>query len=418
MASLRNAGNAGITNLQAVVRSGDNRFVFTDSLAVYGDVPAGSTRVNTDDPFAVRVDPAMPMETPVACSLLLSGDADWADTLVFVVTVGELRTVDPTPDGPRRPALYWAYEDCDSGYAERPVFEWIDITGVGTRLAITADDQTVQLALPVEFGPFVFYGRSYDQLSVCGNGWVGPGYSTNYAYTNTGLPSGSQPTMIALAWDDLYPPTSNGVWWYHDEPNHRLIVQYDSMPYYSSRTSFDWFQLVIYDTTLAAEDGNSVFTVQYLTANGYNSCTVGANDSVSTVGIQCLFDGSYHRGNAPIAPGRAIRYTTTEPVTGVTEPGPGRSPVRRFGLAATPNLFRDRTIISWQLPGPGPATLTVFDVSGRAVRMLVSGTLPAGRHQAAWDARDADGAPVPSGTYICRLDTPRGIALARAAVVR
>ncbi|MFO7675740.1 MAG: FlgD immunoglobulin-like domain containing protein [bacterium] len=360
----------------------------------------------------------MPIETRVTCTLFVTGDGDYCDTLRLHVTVGELRSIDPTPDGPREPALYWAYDDADSGYSQAPTFEWLDIAGVGTRLAITSDDQTVQFDLPTAFGPFYFYGRRFTQFSVCGNGWVGPGYTTRTAYSNARLPSASEATMLALAWDDLYPPTSGGVWWHHDASNHRLIIQYDSMPYYSNRTAFEWFQVVIYDTTLAAPDGNSVFTYQYLTANNYGSTTVGINDSTTAIGIQCLLDGAYHRGSARIEPGRAIRFTTTGPTVAVADERPTRPGVREFDLRASPSPSRGRTTLAFELPAPAPVTLVVFDVSGREIRTIAAGPLAAGRHLATWDGRDEDGVAVPNGSYLCRLETPQGAAVTRTTLVR
>ncbi|MFO7676394.1 MAG: FlgD immunoglobulin-like domain containing protein, partial [bacterium] len=281
---------------------------------------------------------------------------------------------------------------------------WLDIAGVGTRLAITSDDQTVQFNLPTAFGPFYFYGRRFSQLSVCGNGWVGPGYTTRTAYSNISIPASNTATMLALVWDDLYPPTSGGVWWHHDAANRRLIVQYDSMPYYSSRNVYEWFQVVIYDTTLAAPDGNSVFTYQYLTANGYGSSTTGINDSTTAVGIECLFNGVYHRGSAPIVPGMAIRFTTVGPTVGVAEVASGRLPAR-LGLGFLgPNPARRYARVGYALPRAADARLTVYDASGRRVRELASGLHQAGEHVAAWDGRDDSGREVARGVYVCRLE--------------
>ena len=47
--------------------------------------------------------------------------------------------------------------------------------------------------------------------------------------------------------------------------------------------------------------------------------------------------------------------------------------------------------------------LAIVDVRGRIVRTLVRGGRPAGRHQVAWDRRDARGAPVARGVYWVHL---------------
>jgi hypothetical protein len=90
-------------------------------------------------------------------------------------------------------------------------------------------------------------------------------------------------------------------------------------------------------------------------------------------------------------------------VTGV-EPSP---PVDRNGLAQNrPNPFNPRTEISFELARSGPATLRVYDASGRLVRALFEGSLGAGPHRVGWDGLDAQGRKASSGVYFYRLAAP------------
>lgn len=76
----------------------------------------------------------------------------------------------------------------------------------------------------------------------------------------------------------------------------------------------------------------------------------------------------------------------------------------RTGLTMTrPNPFQPSTTIQYALAAPSRVHLAVYDVTGRAVRTLVDGALPAGFHAAFWDGRDDRGASVPSGIYFCRF---------------
>ncbi|MFO7639293.1 MAG: S8 family serine peptidase, partial [bacterium] len=402
---LHNRGKGNAYEVSAILVSGDSRLVVLDSTGTYGLVPADSWMMNHSDRFRVRVDASVPREFVLPCTLRVSQDGYPVTNVPFGIEVGRLTAVDPQPDGPRTPALYYAYEDSDSLYSEAPVFDWYDITGVGTRLPITGDDQTVQFNLPTAFGPFYFYGRRFTQLSVCSNGFIAPGYTTRTTVTNAQLPASNISTMLALLWDDLYPPTSGGIWWYHDEPNHRLIIQYDSMPYWSNQSTYDWHQLVIYDTTLAAPDGNSVFTYQYLTANNYGSTTVGINDSTTATGIQVLYDGSYHRGALPIVPGRAIKFTTEEPMTGVAD-SPQPAGLERYGLVVAPNPFTRSATVHYQLAREAEVLLRVYDAAGRAVRTLVEGRQPAGARFAVWNGNDEAARRVAHGVYFVWLETP------------
>jgi hypothetical protein len=70
---------------------------------------------------------------------------------------------------------------------------------------------------------------------------------------------------------------------------------------------------------------------------------------------------------------------------------------------AAPNPFRTSTRIAFDLPAATAARLEVYDVTGRLVRTLASGELPAGRHRSAWSGRDDRGRPVAGGIYFVRL---------------
>ena len=69
-----------------------------------------------------------------------------------------------------------------------------------------------------------------------------------------------------------------------------------------------------------------------------------------------------------------------------------------------PNPFNPVTTIVYQVPHPGPVTLRIYDVSGRAVCNLLDGTtVDEGQHSVLWDGTDGAGRPVESGIYFGRL---------------
>jgi choice-of-anchor B domain-containing protein len=72
--------------------------------------------------------------------------------------------------------------------------------------------------------------------------------------------------------------------------------------------------------------------------------------------------------------------------------------------APAPNPTRGGAAIAFELPRAERATLAVFDASGRRVRLLAAGALPAGRHALAWDGLDDAGRAVASGAFLLRLD--------------
>jgi hypothetical protein len=89
---------------------------------------------------------------------------------------------------------------------------------------------------------------------------------------------------------------------------------------------------------------------------------------------------------------------------GVTDAQP--APAAKNSLsAAWPNPFNPQTTIAYTTEKGGFAEIIVFDVSGRRVRTLVSGFVPAGIHEVAWNGRDDSGRPVASGVYLYSFRT-------------
>jgi hypothetical protein len=74
-------------------------------------------------------------------------------------------------------------------------------------------------------------------------------------------------------------------------------------------------------------------------------------------------------------------------------------------LPNAPNPFGDFTELRFALARPEAARLSIFDARGRAVRVLATGTRPAGVHTLRWDGRDSSGRAVAAGAYYCKLET-------------
>ncbi len=90
-----------------------------------------------------------------------------------------------------------------------------------------------------------------------------------------------------------------------------------------------------------------------------------------------------------------------------------------FALDASyPNPFEDQATIGYRLEGLGWATLEVFDLLGRRVRVLADGEHSAGPHTAEWDGRDGTGRAVANGIYLVRLRAGDASATRRATVLR
>jgi DNA-binding beta-propeller fold protein YncE len=85
-----------------------------------------------------------------------------------------------------------------------------------------------------------------------------------------------------------------------------------------------------------------------------------------------------------------------------------------FGiLACVPQPCVEGARVQYVLPAPGRARLELFDAHGRRVATLVEGTLPAGRHSTALDARG-----LASGVYVLRLQAGARAATRKLAHLR
>lgn len=83
----------------------------------------------------------------------------------------------------------------------------------------------------------------------------------------------------------------------------------------------------------------------------------------------------------------------------------GATPLELVLHQNRPNPFNPVTVIPFELPSAGRATLRVYDVKGRAVRTLAADLLAPDFYTAVWDGRDDGEREVASGAYYYRLET-------------
>lgn len=133
----------------------------------------------------------------------------------------------------------------------------------------------------------------------------------------------------------------------------------------------------------------------------------------------------------------ALRFLTTTPVwlddivltsalpevpgegpTAITAPTAATLPAAIALLPSYPNPFNPSTCIRYQLATTADVRLSVYAVTGQFVRELAIARQEAGSYQVTWDGRDASGAPVGSGVYLCRLQTGDLQAVTRMALAK
>jgi predicted phosphodiesterase len=84
-----------------------------------------------------------------------------------------------------------------------------------------------------------------------------------------------------------------------------------------------------------------------------------------------------------------------------------------------PNPFADYTTIQLDMPEPGWANISIFDVAGREVEtFFVGGYLGAMSHRVKWNGKNSSGIDVPSGTYFYTATTKLGETTGKMTLVR
>jgi len=96
------------------------------------------------------------------------------------------------------------------------------------------------------------------------------------------------------------------------------------------------------------------------------------------------------------------------PLPTSVEENPGEKMARNFVLQQNyPNPFvvagNNATAIRYRLNEAAPVQLSVYDMLGRQIRMLVQQHEPAGEHVAVWDGANSAGEQAPNGIYFYRL---------------
>ncbi|MEO0126040.1 MAG: T9SS type A sorting domain-containing protein, partial [candidate division WOR-3 bacterium] len=232
-----------------------------------------------------------------------------------------------------------------------------------------SDDQTIRIPLPFVFK---YYGQRFaESLSICGNGWIMPGRTTSTAYSNQQLPdptSTNPHSMICINWDDLYPPYGNRIWYLYEPDSHRFIIEWDSVHYFSPNSQWDKFEIIVYDTTIPTPTGDNRIVFQYYSSNNYVSNTVGIENNTSTRGICGLYNGTYHRAQAPLVSGRAISFETGEPQVGIWEKEVSyRNPIDE-SFRIYPTILKGNLEIAYLLKHKENKKAILYDAVGKRVK--------------------------------------------------
>lgn len=207
--------------------------------------------------------------------------------------------------GPDEFGYWWI----DSNEPNGPIYNWIDISSIGTPITVLGDDDN---SGPYAFGfNFAFYDNIYDSFRFCTNGFISF-TSSSGAWQEIPVPTnGEEPLdLIAPLWDDLYFP-SGGSAFYYTNNSDSLIVSWISVPHYGSGGPYT-FQAIL------LANGKIVFQYQLINEPA-NSNTVGIQNSSGTIGLQIAYDAIYAENGLAVEL-RAGSWLTVSPTAGMVEP--------------------------------------------------------------------------------------------------
>jgi hypothetical protein len=317
---LRNTGNLAIGGAAATLLCSSPWISITDAQGSYGSIDVGQTAENTGDPFAISITSDCYAGHQVTFQVVLEFASDALDTALCHATVGTKNSDDPVgPDA----YSYYGFDDTDTGYSLAPVFQWVetdpDYGGSGTSLGLSdygdGQDDSVPVDLPFTF---TFYGKPYNKITVCSNGWLAMGHSYLVNYRNWSLPCAGAPNdMVAVFWDDLKLDGGADVLVWNDAVNHRFVIQWSRLRS-TYNNSIETFEAILYDPAHHASDtGDGPVLLQYQTVNLVDSqtgyATVGIQNHDHTDGVLYTYYNRYASGAASLTTGRAIRFQPVLP---------------------------------------------------------------------------------------------------------
>jgi hypothetical protein len=83
-----------------------------------------------------------------------------------------------------------------------------------------------------------------------------------------------------------------------------------------------------------------------------------------------------------------------------------------------PNPARHSVRLGYDLPLASPIRMTVYDIAGRRVRVLVDCEQDVGRYALQWDLSDGTGNALPAGVYFLRLEDQDDVSTQRVVIAR
>jgi hypothetical protein len=411
--SINNIGDDFANAVMGTITSDDPYITIMAEEGYFGSVDVNGNAISTD--YHVSVDASCPAEYLAEMSVVLitqNGNYPYQTTETFNLPIGLSMTNDFT--GPDEYG-YYAYASNDKFYDQTPVYNWVEIEEVGTQLMVPGvSEYTETVNLPF---PFKYYGVEYNHLRISTDGWIAFNGGQQIAPENTALPNDDNVNnMAAVFWDDLFEVTYTGegdIYYYHDNDNHRFIVQWDSISHngFISEPQKEVFQAILLDPAFnqtSTGDGEIIF--QYKNLEEITSNTIGIENNTQDVGLQYVFNDNYDQTASELVNEIAIKFTTESPnvavVVSVDENLSDNDNSASGSLEQNyPNPFKSNTWINYSLANKSDVKLMIYNQKGELVYTYQADKQNAGNYSVEWIGANNNGNAVESGVYFYRLQT-------------
>lgn len=319
--TLRNTGSMDLTGVTAVLTSDDDQVTVVDGSSAFGSIAAGATATNASDLFVIQADEWATRGRTVDYNLHITTASGYSTDVPGQFIISSTHSYDPM--GPDEYG-YYVLDNTDIEYAGAPVYSWIDIHTSGTQLTLNdygnEQDASTRIVMPFDF---TMYGETNDTLTVCSNGWLALGnqsYITDFRNYSLPCAAGPNSVMISPYWDDLV--MGGGHVYYQNFPaDHKFVVQYYNVSNMSGGGTHN-FEVILYDPEFyPTPTGDGIIQFQYAavtptsgSGNDNPYFTTGIMNDPHTVASQYAYWNSYGPASPPLQSGRAIKFTTAEPL--------------------------------------------------------------------------------------------------------
>ncbi len=271
------------------------------------------------DQLIVSVDPASYPGDRYTLAWEFTGQPEYEVSGEIKIITGAQQLNDPYgPDS----YGYRAFDNTDTCYWHAPLFDWFEINpyegGCGVSLALQdfgrEQDASTLRQLPFDF---TYYGETYNQVTICSNGWLVMGETDQVYYLNWPLDEGmTPPNMIAPLWDDLN-RTSGDICVAYDEEGDRYIIEWSGLNQEgaSGQDHLVSLQAVLYNPqSYPTSSGDGIIDFYYLAVQDgimdENGATVGIRNRAGDACLQLRYYNDGPDAVLPFGPGTAYRFAT------------------------------------------------------------------------------------------------------------